>query len=60
MAVKIYAPNEDYSGSSAGVTFVNGVGETDNSHLIEWFKEHGYKVDEESNDSEEKSKKSKK
>ena len=57
MAVKIYAPNEDYSGSSAGVTFVNGVGETDNSHLIEWFKEHGYKVDEESIDSEEKSKK---
>ena len=60
MAVKIYAPNEDYSGSSAGVTFVKGVGETDNSHLIEWFKEHGYKVDEESIDSEEKSKKSKK
>ena len=60
MAVKIYAPNEDYSGSSAGVTFVNGVGETDNSHLIEWFKEHGYKVDEEIIDSEEKIKKSKK
>ena len=60
MAFKIYAPNEDYSGSSAGVTFVNGVGETDNSHLIEWFKEHGCKVDEEGIDSEEKSKKSKK
>ena len=60
MAVKIYAPNENYTGSSAGVTFVNGVGETDNSHLIEWFKEHGYKVDEEGIDSEEKSKKSKK
>lgn len=60
MAVKIYAPNEDYSGSSAGVTFVNGVGETDNSHLIEWFRDHGYKVDEESIDSEEKTKKTKK
>nr|DAJ28801.1 MAG TPA: hypothetical protein [Caudoviricetes sp.] len=60
MAVKIYAPNEDYSGSSAGVTFVNGVGETDNLYLIEWFKDHGYKVDEESIDSEEKTMKTKK
>ena len=60
MAVKIYAPNEDYTGSSAGVTFVNGVGETDNLYLIEWFKDHGYKVDEESIDSEEKTMKTKK
>ena len=60
MAVKIYAPNEGYSGSSAGVTFVNGVGETDNPYLIDWFKERGYRVDEEDIDSEEKSKKSKK
>ena len=60
MAVKIYAPNEGYSGSSAGVTFVNGVGETDNLYLIEWFKDHGYEVDEESIDSEEKTKKTKK
>ena len=60
MAVKIYAPNENYSGSSAGVTFVNGVGETDNLYLIEWFKDHGYKVDEESIDSEEKTMKTKK
>ena len=60
MAFKIYAPNEDYSGSSAGVTFVNGVGETDNPYLIDWFKDHGYEVDEESIDSEEKTKKTKK
>lgn len=60
MTVKIYAPNESYTGSSAGVTFVNGVGETDNLHLIDWFKERGYRVDEEDIDSEEKSKKSKK
>ena len=60
MAVKIYAPNENYSGSSAGVTFVNGVGETNNLYLIEWFKDHGYKVDEESIDSEEKTMKTKK
>ena len=60
MTVKIYAPNENYAGSSAGVTFVNGVGETDNPYLIDWFKERGYRVDEEDIDSEEKSKKSKK
>ena len=63
MTVKIYAPNENYAGSSAGVTFVNGVGETDNLYLIEWFKNHGYKVDEvdeESIDSEEKTMKTKK
>ena len=60
MAVRIYAPNENYTGSSAGVTFVNGVGETDNPYLIDWFKERGYRVEEEDIDSEEKSKKSKK
>ena len=59
-AAGIYAPNENYSGSSAGVTFVNGVGETDNPYLIDWFKDHGYEVDEESIDSEEKTKKTKK
>lgn len=40
----IKAPNKDYNGVSASVTFVKGVGETDNPHLIEWFKSHGYEV----------------
>ena len=44
---KIYAPNEEYTGVSAGVYFVKGVGETEDDHLIEWFKEKGYKVEEE-------------
>ena len=35
---KIYAPNKEYTGVSAGVSFVKGVGETDKKHLIEWFK----------------------
>lgn len=39
---KIYAPNKDYNGVSASVTFVRGVGETENPHLIKWFKERGY------------------
>lgn len=42
--MKIYAPVKDANGVYASVRFVNGVGETDNPHLIKWFKEHGYKV----------------
>lgn len=42
---KIHAPNKQYCGVSASVTFVNGVGETADPHLIEWFKSKGYKVE---------------
>lgn len=42
---KIYAPNKQYCGVSASVSFVNGVGETDDPNLIEWFEDHGYKVE---------------
>lgn len=41
---QIIAPNKDYNGESASVTFVKGVGETFDAYLIEWFKEHGYAV----------------
>lgn len=41
---QIIAPNKDYNGESASVTFVKGVGETSDAYLIEWFKEHGYIV----------------
>ena len=44
--VKVYAPNKQYTGLSASVSFVNGVGETDNPNLIEWFKSKGYTVEE--------------
>ncbi len=43
---KILCPNKQYSGVSASVTFVNGVGETENEKLIAWFKVKGYKVEE--------------
>ena len=43
--MKIYAPVKDVNGMYASVKFVNGVGETDNPHLIEWFKTHGYAVE---------------
>ena len=41
---KIIAPNKQYTGTSASVGFVNGVGETTNPNLIEWFNGHGYEV----------------
>lgn len=44
--MKIKSPNKDYTGVSASVPFCNGVGETEDSHLIQWFKEHGYEVEE--------------
>lgn len=41
---KIKSPNKEYTGLSAGVPFAGGEGQTDNPHLIMWFKEHGYTV----------------
>jgi len=47
-AVPVYSPNRSYTGTTAGVAFVNGNGEipaTDNqAHLVSWFKNRGYKV----------------
>ena len=43
--MKVYAPNKQYTGTSASVSFCNGVGETDNPHLLEWFLSHGYEVE---------------
>lgn len=42
--MKIYAPVKDFNGLRNNVRFVNGVGETDNRKVAEWFKRHGYKV----------------
>lgn len=45
--MKIYSPNKEYTGVSASVSFCNGKGETDDPNLIRWFKDHGYRVEEE-------------
>ena len=42
---KIFAPNKDYTGISAGVGFVKGVGECADPYLISWFKSKGYTVE---------------
>ena len=42
----IKSPNKYYTGVSASVPLCNGVGETEDPYLIQWFKDHGYKVEE--------------
>lgn len=44
---KILSPNKKYNGVSASIRFCDGAAETDEKHLIKWFKEHGYEVIEE-------------
>lgn len=44
--MKVYSPNKDYTGVSASVPFCGGVGETDDPYLLDWFKKHGYTVEE--------------
>lgn len=53
---KILAPNKKYCGVSASVPFVDGVGYTEDEDLIKWFDEHGYDVEEVSEDEDEKPK----
>lgn len=43
--MKIYTPVKNATGVWCNVSFVNGVGETDNPHLIKWFKSHGYEIE---------------
>lgn len=43
--MKIYAPNKNANGVYASVQFINGVGETDNPRLMEWFRKHGYYIE---------------
>lgn len=51
---KIIAPNKEYTGISASVSFCRGIGETKKLELIEWFKNHGYQIVEEDKDNNEK------
>ncbi len=43
---KVYAPVENINGIYASVMFKNSVGETNNPALVEWFKSHGYRVEQ--------------
>ena len=44
--MKVYSPNKDYAGVSASVPFCGGAGETDDPYLLDWFRKHGYTVEE--------------
>lgn len=44
--MKVFAPNRQYTGISASVSFCNGVGETNDPRLLHWFKSHGYEVED--------------
>lgn len=54
---KIYAPNREYNGISAGVAFCKGMAQTEDARLLEWFKDHGYVVEEINNPSKKVTKK---
>lgn len=41
---KIIAPNQNYSGISAGVVFYDGEGQCEDARLLDWFEVRGYKV----------------
>lgn len=43
---KIKSPNNRFTGVRAGVSFVNGEAETENTWAINWFKNNGYEVEE--------------
>lgn len=53
---KVYAPNSSFNGISAGVRFANGVGECDDPNLLNWFRERGYRVEDEAGDTKGKGK----
>lgn len=44
--MKIYAPIANVNGVYASVLFKDSVGETNNPALIKWFKDRGYRVEE--------------
>lgn len=47
---KITAPQKGFTGRSVGVSFEDGVGETDNEAAIAYFLRHGYTVEDASED----------
>lgn len=49
MKYTILAPEKNYNGISASVSFRDGKGYTQSDHLAEWFREHGYEVTQEEN-----------
>ena len=47
---RIYAPNKEYDGVSASIEFSKGIGECSDPYLLDWFRKHGYTVEDEKAD----------
>ena len=47
---KVYSPNKNYDGITAGVQFSNGIGESDDKYILGYLKSKGYKVEENKKD----------
>ena len=43
--MRIYAPVRDFNGVRNSVRFVEGIGDTDDPRVAEWFRSRGYKVE---------------
>lgn len=43
--MKVTTPVKGHTGTVAGVTFVDGVGETDDPNALAYFRRHGYVLD---------------
>lgn len=50
--MKITTPNSEFTGTRAGVKFVNGVGETDDEAALVSFRRHGYTIEDAGEESE--------
>lgn len=42
--MKVTTPVEGFTGTVAGVSFADGVGETDDANALNYFRRHGYGV----------------
>lgn len=42
--MKVKTPVEGFNGTVAGVSFSDGVGETDDANALSYFRRHGYQV----------------
>lgn len=51
---RVETPVEGYTGKVAGVSFVDGIGETEDATALAYFARHGYTVDGEDKGSGEK------
>lgn len=43
--MKVRTPEKGFTGTVAGVEFVDGAGETSNANALNYFRRHGYEVE---------------